>query len=250
MSSLETVNIEAIIERQDGSLVVGDEEGVFFGSADMMQWRLSRPSWWAVMTLAENGSGRILAGTLGDGVYLTDDDGFSWEAGDLEGSWVTGLVVPDAVYCYASTRENGVFESRDGGVTWSPYNSGLFSHEVYDLYPGGDGHLYAATGEGVARTSYRVLMNDYLTPGFTLELNVPNPVRNGTVFGWSVPREGHARMVLHDVLGRRVRVEFDRRVSAGLYWHTVDATGLIPGTYFCVLTFEGEMLDRKFQVVR
>jgi|GEM_PF-1909022 len=250
VSSLQTFNIEAIHERFGGDIVIAGEEGVYFGSADPMHWRLSRPSWHAVMTLEENTSGRVFAGTVGDGIYFSDDDGMSWEHGGLNGEWITGIVAPDAAYCFAATREHGVFESRDGGATWSAYSEGLKSREIFDIHAGGDGYLYAATGSGVARSSYRVLSDAYLQPSFTLQLNAPNPAASSTVFAWSVPREGRARMVIYDVLGRALRVEFDRRVQAGMYWHTVSADGLLPGTYFCALSFDGETVDRKFQVVR
>lgn len=250
VSTLRTFNIEAIHQRFGGDIIVAGEEGVYFGSADLMDWRLSRPSWHAVMTLEENASGRVFAGTVGDGIYFSDDDGMSWAHGGLDGDWITGIVAPDAAYCFAATREHGVFESRDGGATWTAYSEGLKSRQIFDLHAGGDGYLYAATGSGVARSSYRVLSDAYLQPSFTLQLNAPNPAVSSTVFAWSVPREGRARMVLYDVLGHALRVEFDRRVQAGMYWHTVSADGLIPGTYFCALTFEGETVDRKFQVVR
>ncbi|MBR9974419.1 MAG: hypothetical protein KFF77_02465 [Bacteroidetes bacterium] len=138
----------------------------------------------------------------------------------------------------------------DGGLVWNPYGSGLRSEEILDLVAGTDGHLYAGTVRGLARSTYPVLTAKYLTPDFRLEQNTPNPATDVAVFGWSIPHAGHVRMSLHDVLGRELAVLLDAPAEPGLHWQSVDTRALVPGTYFCVLRFEGQLRDRKFQVVR
>lgn len=236
--------------RVNGEIVFGGEEGVNIGSSDLNTWRGARFSWLPVMTLAENADGVLFAGTLDDGLYRSADDGMTWTQVAFAGEWITGIVTSGATNVIVATRRSGIHESRDGGLDWYPYGSGLRSEEILDLVAGTDGHLYAGTVRGLARSTYPVLTAKYLTPDFRLEQNTPNPATDVAVFGWSIPHAGHARMSLHDVLGRELAVLFDAPAEPGLHWQSVDTRALVPGTYFCVLRFEGQLRDRKFQVVR
>ncbi len=242
--------IQSALERSNGEIVLGGEAGIFIGSSDLKSWRSSRPSWMPVMTLGEDGSGHLLAGTLDDGLYRSTDGGVTWETAGFAGEWITGIVAADASYCYVSTRSTGIYENRDGGTTWLPYSTGLRSEEILDFFAGINGHLYAGTTMGIVRSTYPVLRSEYLTPDFTLQQNNPNPASSQAVFAWSIPRAGKVRMSVYDVLGRELAVLIDTPAAPGLHWQTVDTGLLIPGTYFCVLRYEGQMLDRKFQVLR
>jgi photosystem II stability/assembly factor-like uncharacterized protein len=242
--------MESALERANGEIVFGGEAGIFIGSSDLKTWRSSRPSWMPVMSLAENAAGQLLAGTLDDGLYRSTDGGLSWESAGFAGQWITGIVAAEAAYCFLATRLDGMFESRDGGTTWLPYSEGLRSEEILDLVAGIDGHIYAGTTMGVARSRYPVLRSEYLTPDFTLQQNTPNPASGQAIFVWSIPRDGKVRMSVYDVFGRELSVVFEGSRPAGLHWQTVETTALVPGTYFCVLRYEGQMIDRKFQVLR
>ncbi len=250
MQSSDTASLECLLERASGEIVVGGEAGVHIGSSDLQFWHTSYFSWMPVTALAEDGAGRIFAGTLEDGLYRSTDEGYSWEQVGLEGQWVTGIVAAGSTHCFAATRRQGVFESADGGGNWHPYSEGLRSYEILDLAGGDDGFLYVGTTEGIARSVYRVLRAEYLTPDFHLYQNNPNPAAAGTVFAWSIPRAGHVRMSLYDMLGRELAVLFDAPADPGMHWLPVDTRTLVPGTYFFLLRYEGQMQDRKFQVVR
>ncbi|MBE0642984.1 MAG: T9SS type A sorting domain-containing protein [Bacteroidetes bacterium] len=250
LRSTQEWSIECLLERGNGEILLGGEAGIFIASADLQSWRAARPSWTPVMTLAEDGSGRLFAGTVGEGLFRSTDGGGIWEAADFEGQWITGIVTAGASYCFVATRQEGIFESRDGGSSWNPYSEGLRSNEILDLISGVDGYLYAGTVRGLSRSAWRVLSGGYLTPDFTLEQNTPNPASNTAVFAWSIPRDGNVRMSVYDLLGREIAVVLNAIVVSGLHWQTVETSELIPGSYFLVLRFEGQMLDRKFQVVR
>jgi hypothetical protein len=247
---LQDAVLECAIERNNGAIVVGGEEGIYIGSPDLKYWRSSRPSWMPVMTLAENPAGALFAGTLEDGMYKSGNGGDTWSHVGLDALGITGISAPHSAYCFAATRTQGMFESRDGGGSWRPYSAGLRSEQILDLVDGADGHLYVGTVMGISRSIYPVLRSEYHEPDFTLLQNSPNPATTQTVFAWSVPSTGSARMSLFDVLGRELVVFFDSEAAPGMHWQAIDTGTLVPGTYFCALVFEGQRLDRKFQVVR
>lgn len=74
--------------------------------------------------------------------------------------------------------------------------------------------------------------------------NYPNPFNAETMIRLSLPRAGHVRLVLYDMLGRQVRVLADERLSAGFHsipWDGRDAGGreAASGMYFCKLHVRG-----------
>lgn len=75
-------------------------------------------------------AGVILAGTLGDGLIVSDDGGASWSMGADSGllyTLVLGVAIhpTDSNIIYAATGGSGMHKTLDGGVTWFTINSGL-----------------------------------------------------------------------------------------------------------------------------
>lgn len=70
-------------------------------------------------------SGRVLAGTNGNGIFRSDDRGVTWESAGLDGKVVMSLAVgpndPDRLY--AGVRPPAVYRSDDGGATWRECDS-------------------------------------------------------------------------------------------------------------------------------
>ena len=78
----------------------------------------------------------------------------------------------------------------------------------------------------------------------------PHPVRDVARVRVALPRPGHVRLVLYDVLGRELARVLDADRPAG--WHDVplDASALGAGVYFLRVTSGGEQQVRSFVVVR
>ncbi len=91
-------------------------------------------------------------------------------------------------------------------------------------------------------TTYRVFIGDehYLTEmqqdlmpqEVSLQPNYPNPFNPATNIRYSIPQQQHVRLVVYDVIGRRVQVLQDGIQQAG--WHNAqfDAGNLASGVYF------------------
>lgn len=146
---------------RDLLVLVGTEKGAFMarrGQGSRREWRVSGPHLpgWEVsaLTLLDNGSPRLLAGTThyvyGATIRSSDDMGRTWgeqpcspsydsERGfKMNRIWTINTSLPDAVL--AGVDEAGLFLSRDGGATWSELR-GLTDHPTRPDWSPGNGGL-------------------------------------------------------------------------------------------------------------
>ena len=65
-------------------------------------------------------SGHLLAGTQGEGLFLTNDGGQTWSPGGLAGIVIKSIAFTsqDSRVVYAGVKPAGVWRSQDGGATW------------------------------------------------------------------------------------------------------------------------------------
>jgi hypothetical protein len=176
----------------------------------------------------------------------------------------------------------GVYEDGATHLHWSPNDEADLAH--YRLYRGdspafvpGPGNLVASppdTGHvdaGAAGGYYKLSAVDVhgnesgftlLAPGATADVGDtepsrltlaaprPNPARARAALGFALPRAGHARLAIHDLAGREVRVLIDAPVAAGEHaaaWDLRDGSGrpVAGGLYFASLvTGDGRRTQR------
>jgi hypothetical protein len=92
-----------------------------------------------------------LAGTAGNGVFRSTDNGTSWAPANsgLPLGHSTIALVFSSGGLFAGTTGRGAFRSTDNGTTWTPVNSGLpINVWVYGFAIGGTA-LFASTGSSV-----------------------------------------------------------------------------------------------------
>lgn len=96
-----------------------------------------------------------------------------------------------------------------------------------------------------------------LASRFILVQNYPNPFNAQTSIRYEVPIRTHVRVIVHDILGREVKVLVDHVVSAGLNsitWNGTDYNGnkVASGVYLCRLTaMEGSIeLTQKMLLLK
>lgn len=90
---------------------------------------------------------------------------------------------------------------------------------------------------------------------YSLKQNYPNPFNPSTRIDFAIPIDADIKLVVYDLLGRRVKVLDEGFRLAGFYnsfWDSRNATNqLVPsGVYFCRLTAGHVVLTRKLIVVR
>ncbi|HTY11528.1 MAG TPA: T9SS type A sorting domain-containing protein [Bacteroidota bacterium] len=140
-----------------------DSGGVFLSSDNGTTWKNVGQYLPELASLATSGS-NVVAGTH-DGVYLSTDNGETWSNGNdtlinintlaSAGSIVFGgrYFWPFPIGFSPPSPPGGVFLSTDGGLTWSPFSSGIpFNPQVYAIavhgkyvFAGAEPGLYTST---------------------------------------------------------------------------------------------------------
>jgi hypothetical protein len=175
-----------------------------------------------------NVGGTLLAGTLSEGVWRSNDGGQTWQPPGPG----TGMPAATTVWSLQSLgpmvlagTSNGVYRSVDGGVTWAPSGDGIAPGDtVFRVF--GDAFApnvwYAGTGSGVYRS---------LNAGLTW-----SPISDGLPTGGdgavrdlkSVMTAAGARLYAatgNGVYTARVRLG---AVPGDVVWSAVTRTGLFP----------------------
>lgn len=88
-----------------------------------------------------------------------------------------------------------------------------------------------------------------------LAQNHPNPFNPSTTINYALARDGHVRLEVFDLAGRRVRSLVDEMRTAGTHtanWDGLDDGGnqASSGTYFCRMSTAGETSSRKMTLVK
>jgi ligand-binding sensor domain-containing protein len=112
------------------------------------QWvRLSGPGGAYAFTV--NGQ-NIYAGSFGQGVFVSTDEGTDWTAIDsgLTSTDVFALA-SSGTYLYAGTFLGGMFVSSNSGLTWAPSDSGLLTSSVISLTTYGSDILAGTYANGL-----------------------------------------------------------------------------------------------------
>ena len=198
-------------------------------------------------------------------VFRTTDLGLSWEpiAGNLPEAPANDIVVdPAADGLYYVATDVGVYQSGDGGVTWSALGQDLpnvvMTHLALDelsrtLYTGSYGRsffaielgqLTAVPDEPVGGRS--ALLGRTFAP-------YPNPTQSDTRIRWYLSRAVPVRVEVVTVAGRRVwsrRFEVAKSGESWLDWDGRDSRGrrLASGGYL-VTVYAGEELVGSETVV-
>ncbi|MBI2333061.1 MAG: exo-alpha-sialidase [Chloroflexi bacterium] len=116
------------------NLAVGENFEILYtaaGEAGLWQSQDGGRTWAAVQNIPDNGAiavtyvpenGRLYVTTLGNvaGLFVSDDNGQSWESGGLNGTLLAVAISPlDSNHIIAVNDQGEVFASRDGGISWT-----------------------------------------------------------------------------------------------------------------------------------
>ena len=85
---------------------------------------------------------------------------------------------------------------------------------------------------------------------FKLFQNYPNPFNPSTTIGYDVPKLSHIKLVVYDILGRKIKMLVDSEKFPGHYQVTFDAGKLASGVYFYSLQAGTLVETRKMILIR
>ncbi|MCF8306606.1 MAG: choice-of-anchor A family protein [Ignavibacteriales bacterium] len=128
------------------------EQGVFKSVNNGADWAITGLAAKDTRALAIAGN-VIFAGTWGEGIFRSSDEGATWSssAKELSGLPVHAMEVDQAGNIFAGTFGSQVLRSKDGGESWEQLNVGYLF--IWSLGINSQGHIYAGTyGGGVYRS--------------------------------------------------------------------------------------------------
>lgn len=203
-----------------------------------------------IRSLLVNAKGFIFAGSWGQGVYRSKDNGVTWEKlanGLPMGEGVSAMaILPNQDLYVGSNAYVGIYYSRDDGETWQPINSGLLRNQVQSIAGSPRGYVFAALGGdfafqdnvGIFRSVHPIAVKvDEKLQGekpttFLLAQNYPNPFNSSTLIEFILPVSGYVSLKVFDVLGVEIESLVSENLLAGkhrIQWRAQDKPN---GIYF------------------
>jgi photosystem II stability/assembly factor-like uncharacterized protein len=236
--------------------------GYFRSTDDGLTWQKepSGTSFY-VTALVQNRLGDYLVGVV-DSIYESTDAGITWSPMVSFGANVNAMAEDSTGVIYVGTNGRGVFVSTDDGVSWQETSIGLEDSVVLSLAYSTDHYVWCGTAtHGVFRTTEpvtRVLSEYRCGPvRFNLEQNYPNPFNPVTSIEYAVGGIGgqglgasNVRLVVYDLIGREVAVLVNERKAPGRYEVKFDASGLASGVYFYTLQAGDFVQSKKLVLLR
>ncbi len=239
-----------------GSIIfLGTEENGVFRSMDSgKHWSQVNNALSDTLVLSLATIGQDLFAGTENGVFLSTDSARTWE------SVSNGLPGGVYVFHFASFGTNlfacidgGVYYTNDFGANWISVSDGLPSELTYEggvqYFAIDSFYLFAgyATEYGAASGVYRRPLSEMIVPAsistppliqqsFT---NYPNPFPQSTTITLTTPASGAAELSVVNVLGEEVAHLYNGELGAGEHSFTFNASGLAPGTYWCVMRSNG-----------
>ncbi len=236
-----------------GHLFAGMDNGIYRSTNNGNSWVQINSGLTVIdiRSLVIHSSGILFAGTYGEGVFLSTNNGDTWEATGLTSTYIRSLVVNSIGDIFAGTEGSGVFCSTDNGNTWSQTSTGLTSQYVYSLAINADDRLFAGTLQGVFRSAESTVNVEQIIEGpssFELTQNYPNPFNPSTTIRYSVSTYKFVTLKVYDVLGNEVATLVDGYKPSGSYEVEFEAASLTSGVYFYQLK-SGEYTETKKMIL-
>ncbi len=93
-------------------------------------------------------------------------------------------------------------------------------------------------------------MNSYLPKKFELYQNFPNPFNPTTTIKFAMPKAGHVKIVVYNILGKMVATILDEDKTAGYHKVVFDGSSLASGIYFYQLQTKEFRKVKKFILLK
>ncbi|MDZ7362981.1 MAG: YCF48-related protein [candidate division KSB1 bacterium] len=217
-------HVHALAVNASGRVFAGTPEGIYRRSGEFWQY-VQGPN--VRSLLVHSPTGHVFAGAS-NGILRSIDDGGNWNTiHSLPGNFTWALAMDANGHIYAATEKSGVLRSTDNGVTWQSISTGLTINDIRSLaLHHASGQIFAGTnGRGVFRHEQPTAVSEIaseMPASFELTQNYPNPFNPSTTIKYDLPQQVEVKLVIFDMLGRRVRTLVAHRQQTGRYAITWD----------------------------
>lgn len=204
-----------------------------------------------VWSLLDNADGHtsILAGTS-KGLYILGNGRTDWSSAGLDSTNIFSLALIGGKLL-AGTYGDGIFLSTNNGQRWTEVDSGLSNKYVWSMAVLDSFLFAGTGGAGVWRRSLSQLVteieinNPEIPSRFALQQNYPNPFNPTTTITYSLSERAFVQIKVYNILGQEVRKLVDSEEPAGQYSVIFSGNGLANGVYLYRLVTANVVLSRK-----
>jgi hypothetical protein len=197
----------------------------------------------------------VIFAATGDGIYRSTNFGAAFTKVSTTISSCKDILVdpsnPNRVW--VGTYSQGVYQSTDGGTTWTAMNTGLGDMCVNRLAINSNSYLFAGTdGAAAYRWSLSVGVGDSEVAPVALPALYasPNPVSTGASIHYSVVGSDPVSISIYDMQGRLVSTLSEGAQAPGDHEAWWNAEAMMPGIYFMRMVSGGEVQTGRLVVAR
>ena len=149
--------------------------------------------------------------------------------------WIGVLYIHMDKFIFAGSRGEGIYLSSDNGNIWSTVNSGIENLFINSFCGNSEGFVFVGSDSGVYKSSEPVtsVKNNKAPIIFTylLNQNYPNPFNPTTKIRYQIPDESFVIIKVYDILGNEVANLVNEKKESGVYEVELNSSGLSSGTY-------------------
>lgn len=133
---------------------------------------------------------------------------FWQQTNGLPSGAVSSLAINSSGHVFAGTYGNGVYRSTDNGNNWTQINTGLTNNYVRSLAINSSGYIFAGTSSGGVFKSINsttgIEESESLLSEFQLYQNYPNPFNPVTTINYQIAKGEKVTLKVYDILGNEV----------------------------------------------
>jgi hypothetical protein len=239
---------------KDTNLYAGTNSYVFCSTDNGTSWTVASSNLTSgnIFALAVVGA-NIFMGGFG-GVLQSYNNSTIWTSSGLHYT-ITSFAV-SGTNLFAGTNGDGVFLSTDNGANWTAVNDGLTDKIVGSLTVYNSYLFAGIYWSGVWRRPLSEIITSVdrcstnLPMHFILNQNYPNPFNPTTTISYQLPANSFTTLKVFDLLGREVATLVNEVKMAGTYTATLNASRFSSGVYFYQLKAENYLQTKKMVILK
>ncbi len=242
-----TAHLPTIIESNKNGEFFGSWGSNIFHSSNGVQWTIIKSdSLGSTHDIFFDSDGNPLIATY-NGLYKLTIINDSSETKLLANNSINSLCVTDHDEFFATT-DNDVIYSKDEGITWQKFSSGLPASGIRSITIDNDGYGLVSTLSGIFRSTGSLTnissKHNEMHNAYILTQNYPNPFNPTTTISYSIPKPGLVTLKVYDILGREIATLVNENKLSGNYEIKFNASNLASGIYFYQL-HAGNFIETK-----
>lgn len=152
--------------------------------------------------------------------------------------WVTGAEVNNYGFEVQKKSDNSAFTTI-GFVDGNGTTTNRLTYQFTDVNLKDSRYYYRLKQidfDGTSEYSHEIMVDIPALADFILHQNYPNPFNPSTKIRFTIPERSMVKISVHDILGREVRVLFNKETDSGTTEVELDGTSLASGNYVVRMT--------------